>query len=221
MSTAMPLPPQQTIPVPKRCANLPTARGFIVPWFVQWLDGKPEFRMLDRSKWYFAIREQACWICGQSLKGSINAPFVIGPMCTVNRISAEPPCHVECARYAARACPFLSRPNMVRRELEPELAAKVTISEAHVPHNPAVTALYFAREYRVKVEEDNVPLIHLGTPSGVEWFAKGERATRNQVEEAFEKGLKTLREAAQEEGQEAEDDLDRRIVRARAYWPKR
>jgi hypothetical protein len=34
--------------------------------------------------------------------------FVVGPMCGINRNSAEPPSHKECAQWSARNCPFLS-----------------------------------------------------------------------------------------------------------------
>jgi hypothetical protein len=89
-------------------------RGYPVPWFVAWLpDGKPEFRAMDRTKWFRAIREKLCWVCGGKL--GVNVCFVAGPMCGINRTSSEPPSHLECARYSSRNCPFLNNPRMVRR----------------------------------------------------------------------------------------------------------
>jgi hypothetical protein len=42
-------------------------RGFPVPWFVAWFDGKPEFRAMDGLKWIRAVREHLCWVCGGRL----------------------------------------------------------------------------------------------------------------------------------------------------------
>lgn len=213
-------PSQQEIPVPFRLASLPKSRGFIVPWFVAWIDGAPEFRILDKGKMMYAIRSKVCWICGQQMAERHNPPFVVGPMCTVNRISAEPPSHVECARYAVQVCPFIARPHMKRRELEPELEAEAKGHPAALPHNPTVAALFFARGYTVMRDRDGV-LFQMGTPAGVEWYKLGAPATRKEVEEAFEIGLPLLREAAKEEGFAAQKDLERRIVTARDYLPKR
>jgi hypothetical protein len=220
-AAAFPAPVVQSVPVPKRLQDLPVERGFIVPWFVQWINNKPEFRLMDKGKLYFAVEHKVCWVCGKSLKGSVNPPFVVGPMCTVNRISAEPPSHAECARYAARVCPFLARPHMQRREITDDaMQTHITRSEAAIHNNPGVTALYFTREFSM-ISDGRVPLFVLGPPAGVEWYAKGGPATRTQVEEAFEKGVLLLRKDAAAEGKQTLDDFDRRTVRARAYWPKK
>src|SRR5262245_54991717 len=103
-------------PLPSRIAGLPIdpERGYPVPWFVAWHDGKPEFRTADGRKFRQAIRDRLCWVCGQPL--GRHLVFVIGPMCTVNRVTVEPPCHLDCAEFSVRACPFLSKPQMTRRE---------------------------------------------------------------------------------------------------------
>ena len=101
--------------LPARMRGLPVdERGYVVPWFVDWLDGKPEFRAMDRSKFVRAIRERLCWVCGEKL--GVYLTFVAGPMCGINRTSGEPPCHADCALWSALNCPFLSNPRMVRRE---------------------------------------------------------------------------------------------------------
>jgi len=98
------LPPQ-----PERMKGQPEdARGFPVPWFVAWKDGAPIFQAADARKWAKAVKEKRCWLCGKTL--GVHHAFVIGPMCGVNRVTAEPPSHRECAEYALKACPFLSRP---------------------------------------------------------------------------------------------------------------
>src|SRR3954454_7942113 len=93
-------------------------RGYPVPWFVAWFDGEPDFRVMDDVKLHRIARGQdrSCWVCGERL--SRLSAYVIGPMCAVNRVSSEPTSHVECAEYAAQACPFLSNPRRTRQEGE-------------------------------------------------------------------------------------------------------
>src|SRR5215469_14120297 len=101
--------------VPSRIARLPRdPRGYPVPWFVEWIDGKPDFRVMDARKLKLALREPRCWICGGQL-GTYKA-FNFGPISAVNGLSGEPPSHRECAIFAAQACPFLSHPKMRRNE---------------------------------------------------------------------------------------------------------
>jgi hypothetical protein len=101
--------------IPDRIRNLPVdERGYPVPWFVDWIDGKPEFRAMDGRKFDRCINEKLCWVCGERLKKHVA--FVIGPMCTITRTSAEPPSHLDCAEWSVKACPFLSKPQMKRRE---------------------------------------------------------------------------------------------------------
>ena len=102
------------IEMPSRIARLPTDRGFPVPWFVAWIDGKPDFRVIAPGRVAEAVNKGKCWVCGGTLFGT--RAYVVGPMCAVNRTSAEPPSHRDCARYSAKACPFLSRPTMRRRD---------------------------------------------------------------------------------------------------------
>src|SRR4030095_12652609 len=78
--------------MPSRMAKLPRdARGYPVPRFVSWYDGKPDFRIADTRYLEHCFRARTCWLCGELL-GRYLA-FVIGPMCAVNRTTAEPPCH--------------------------------------------------------------------------------------------------------------------------------
>src|ERR1700722_8284381 len=88
--------------------------GYPIPYFVGWVDGKPDFRLADPEKLAVCYRHRRCWLCGEPL-GKFLA-FVIGPMCAINRNTAEPPSHYDCALYACIACPFLSQPKMRRNE---------------------------------------------------------------------------------------------------------
>lgn len=186
--------------MPEKMRSLPVdERGYPVPWFVDWIDGKPEFRAMDGRKYVAAIRESLCWVCGTRL-GNAKV-FVAGPMCGINRTSAEPPSHPECGRWSAQNCPFLSNPNMVRREDE---LVNNTVTRENAPgkailRNPGVTMLWFTREYEVFDDGAGKPLIQMGRPYAVEWWAHGRIATREEVQESIDGGLPALEAIARTE----------------------
>lgn len=199
--TATPLRPEiAALEIPERVRKLPVdKRGYPVPWFVEWIDGAPEFRIMDATKYVRAIREKLCWVCGQRL-GSYLA-FVVGPMCAVNRVSSEPPSHRECAEFAAIACPFLARPHMRRREAGlPEGAD--TIGGLSIDRNPGVALVWITKSYRVE-KVHNGYLVRMGEPREVLCFAEGRRATPAEVRASVVSGLPLLEAEAAKEGMPA------------------
>jgi hypothetical protein len=182
--------------LPARLASLPIDRGYPVPWFVSWIDGVPEFRALDAAKWRQALAASLCWVCGQKL--GRHRVFVIGPMCGVNRITSEPPCHAECAEWSAKHCPFLSRPHATRRDATELLASGGAQEAAGCPldRNPGVTLLWWTRTYATfRAEHGNAGLLlELGAPERVKWITAGRPATRGEALEAIVSGMPALRE---------------------------
>lgn len=177
--------------IPERIRALPIDRGYPVPWFVKWIDGKPEFRVMDGDKFVLALRDKRCWVCGQRM-GKFMA-FVIGPMCAVNRTSAEPPCHYECAAWSAKFCPFLSRPHMVRRE--DEEINNSSLGAHHLPRNPGVGGVWVTTRYtsfKAPGSSSSGLLFEMGAPSRVEWYAEGREATRAEVTASIDSGMPTL-----------------------------
>lgn len=195
-------PELETLPI--RMRSLPLdARGYPVPWFVAWVDGAPEFRAMDPSKWLLAVRDRRCWVCGGAL--GVYLTFVIGPMCGVNRTTSEPACHLDCAQWSARNCPFLSRPHAVRREDSATEPLKVERAGVPIDRNPGVTLLWTTRQFYMFNDGKNKPLIRLGDPTGTQFYANGRLATRAEVEASVESGLPLLLDAAaQQRGAEAE-----------------
>jgi len=189
--------------LPLRLRGLPLDRGYPVPWFVAWSDGRPEFRAADPQKFARAIREKRCWVCGQPL-GKFLA-FVIGPMCAINRTSSEPPCHHECAVWSAQHCPFLSRPHMVRRE--DAISEAAFAGDAAIPRNPGVAGIWTTLTYHVfKAPRDAAMgyLIRMGNAERVEWFAEGRPATRAEVLASIDSGIPLLLEATEREATTAD-----------------
>ena len=186
-------------PLPLRMQDLPIdpQKHIPVPWFVQWIDGKPDFRIMDGAKWRRAVREKLCWVCGRQLGAYLV--FAIGPMCAINRTTSEPPCHLECARWSAMNCPFLSRPHMHRRDGGLPEEAEDTIGGVGIKRNPGVSLLWITRTYTVWRPEGGGHLIEVGPPVDVEWYAEGRKATREEVMESIRTGLPLLEEIAQQE----------------------
>lgn len=202
----------RAVPKPPQIAKLPTNRvGYPIPWFVDRTadspEGDPDFRVADNRKLLDARRFSRCWVCGQP-RGRWGS-FVVGPMCAINRTSAEPPCHAECAVYSARVCPFLITPRMVRRESGTEGYAEP--AGIMLRRNPGVTLVYPSRSFSwYRAHAGNGGMVYdLGDPVGATWWAEGRPATLAEVVESITTGLPALQDVARAEGPLAVIELGR------------
>jgi hypothetical protein len=200
----------RSIPVPPRLRGFPLSdEGYPVPWFVPFIDGKPEFRGMDGAKFKHAVSARRCWLCGGLLGRYLTFP--IGPMCAITRTTAEPPSHLDCAEYAVRVCPFLTQPRMRRNEKDlPESGKVAGIS---IPRNPGVTVLWTCLDYQIF--DSNGTLFRVGEPQHVECWANGQRATKQEILDSIESGYPLLQREADRDGADAIKDLAK--YRARAY----
>jgi hypothetical protein len=213
---------------PPRIAKLPRWRHmgqlFPVPFFVAWLkdgerchagEGEPEFRIADSQKWSACVRKRLCWVCGEKL--GTHMAFPIGPMCSINRVTTEPPAHLECAEFSACACPFLTRPRMRRNEKDmPDHQAP---GGHMIPRNPGVTCIWVTKSYKLFRDENGAPLMQIGDPVSVSWFAEGRNATRAEVMASIDSGYPALLDLAQLDGDEAVAYLAVQREKAMAYLP--
>lgn len=212
---------------PPRIAALPVRRGYPVPWFVEWIvdgksapigEGEPDFRIMSGERWQRAVDSGRCWVCGGPL-GAWRA-FLVGPMCAVNRTSAEPPSHRECAEWSARNCPFMARPHARRREAGmPEGGESAGIA---LMRNPGVGLVWVTKQGRYKryrAHGGSGWLFDIGEPESVSWWAEGRPATRAEIEHSIDTGYPSLRELADEEGPAAVRVLDRYMERAMKLLP--
>jgi hypothetical protein len=197
--------------VPPTMRSLPLDKhGRPVPWFVHWRDDAPDHRVMRAEALRDAVRLKLCWTCGKPRGAYLT--FVIGPMCGVNRVTAEPPSHRECARYSATACPFLTTPQMTRR---PRGVEEGTCAGVSIPRNPGVTLLWTTRSFTLDVlpvaefGANAGTLFRLGDPTAVEWWRQGRPATRAEVLDSIETGMPILREMAEQDGPRALAQLDR------------
>lgn len=221
-------------PLPDRLRRLPVdARGYPVPVFVQWYQlrpgadpeagepgvGYPDFRVTDSRVLERCLHLKECWICGTPL-GRYHT-FVAGAMCAVNRTSAEPPQHHDCATWSARACPFLSRPHAKRRPVADDRGTSKPAG-IMLERNPGVTVVWTSRRdkpFKVPERHGGGILWHMGPPEHVEWWARGRSATRAEVMESIDTGIPALAEIAAKQagGLEA---LERQLHAAYVLLPR-
>lgn len=202
--------------VPSRIDSLPRdRRGYPVPWFVAWDAGKPLFPVLDPEKMRQALKYEKCWVCGQRLGG--YKAFVIGPMCCINRVSAEPPSHFECAQFAVLNCPFMAQP-LAKRTTSDDGTYKGKPVDAPagimIDRNPGVSAIWVTKSFNVE-NHGGKPLWKIGPAHKVSFWAKARKATRAEVEHSVVTGIPILRKVAAQDGAQAMKDLDRQIG---AFW---
>lgn len=207
------------VPMPPRIAALPKdERGYPIPKFVQWVDGAPDFRIMQGEYLFECIHRKRCWVCGEPL--GRNMTFVVGPMCIVNRTSAEPPSHLECGEYSAKVCPFLAIPEM--RRIERGLPEGAEQSGIGIKRNPGVICLWTVRYYNTwnpkeAGGQDGI-LFKMGEPVRVNWWCEGRSASRDEVTQSLNTGLPQLAAAAaqQQGGTEA---LQRAVQHCQVYLP--
>lgn len=195
----------EELQTPPAVARLPRDKhGRPIPWFVHIDDaGIPDFRIIRRGGIEDALRFDLCWVCGRQ-RGR-HAAFVVGPMCAVNRTSAEPPAHLECAVYSAQACPFLTTPTMTRRERGMAEMGVVPPAGVMIPRNPGVALVWSSRTWSTFPDPAGHLLVDIGEPTETSWWAHGRPATRAEALASIESGLPLLR---------AEAEKDRRPARA-------
>lgn len=192
-------------------------RGYPIPWFVDYVNGEPDFRIADGRKLVKAVQDSLCWTCGQSL-GAYKT-FLIGPMCVVNKVSAEPPSHKDCAIFAAKACPFLIMPKAVRREAGLPPKEERQVAGFMIERNPGVTVAWTTKSYSI-MTVSNGWLFRLHTPENLLWFAEGRSATRKEIMHSIESGLPLLQAAAEKDGPNGLLELAQAVAAALPLIPQ-
>jgi hypothetical protein len=191
------------IPIPNRLVGFPLSdEGYPIPYFVPYVDGKPEFRAMDPEKFSHAVRHRKCWLCGGAMGKHLTFP--IGPMCAITRTTAEPPSHLQCAEYAVKACPFLSQPRMRRNEKD--LPKGIGGAGIAILRNPGTTVLWTTLSYKL-FHAGNGYLFKIGDPEHVEAYALGRQATVEELAHSIITGYPILQAHAKLDGLEAEEEL--------------
>jgi hypothetical protein len=191
---------------------------WITPWFVAKTHaGGIDFRVADGGKWRDAVLNQRCWVCGGRL--GVHLTFVLGPMCTVTRTTAEPPCHVDCALWSVANCPFIKNPEMVRRPAPMPEGSK-DAPGISLARNPGVMALWPTRDFKTFKDHEGRYLMRVGDPTGVvHWYAQGHKATRQEILASIHSGLPSLTALAEEQGPDTLTALFVQVNAAQQFLP--
>lgn len=188
-------------PLPPKMNKRPLDhRGYPVPWFVAYVNGVWDFRVIDTPKLNIAVQQNLCWLCGRRLNKWHT--FVIGPMCAISRTTAEPPCHYECAKYAAMACPFLTLPESRRNDAGLPDGTQEPAG-VFIKGNPGICCLYSTQQrYRWWYPDASVPkyLIRMPRAERIEFYCHGRPATTEERTRAVDKALEMLQAAAAIDG---------------------
>lgn len=157
-------------PMPERIARLPrTASGYPIPFFVAYVDGVPDLKLLDGRKQLVCIQNRLCGICGESVEPGEIA-FITGPKGVENRVCTDPGMHEGCAEYAVHVCPFMVRPNARR---SPKHHPDSLPSMGAIDERPEKTAIYLTRHYVPRQTNSGAILIRLYAPIRLRWFVDG------------------------------------------------
>ena len=141
--------------IPKELSHLKVdPRGYPIPFFVSYVDGKPEFRFLNTDRVLMIIDKKLCHICGKKLPKDY-CYFIAGPLGLKNGISSDAGMHRVCAEFSLKACPHLFFQNADYR-VNDELAKKYHRA-AHpslITTKPDILYLVKASKFK-RVDEDN------------------------------------------------------------------
>lgn len=139
--------------IPDRLQRFPKWKGYPIHYtvFVE-PDGTPNFRSMDENRRINAFENNLCHLCGWKLKAGPYA-FIGGPMCVEAHRFVDGPMHIECAEYAARACPFLNSPTGRYSKFAESNAGQYDQDSQHVVYDsvanvrPARMGLVVAKGY--------------------------------------------------------------------------
>lgn len=157
------------IEVPARVAALPVDdRGYPVPHSVKWIEGKPDFRVIDPVKWHAAIKHRCCGLCGQPL--GVRMAFVGGDKSIANRLFVDLPMHRDCAIYALQACPFLAAPKFAFSRAIDDLAVHSAVSD----DRPSRFGLGIAKAFVLGQLPSKELVLHAAEFESITWWAHGQ-----------------------------------------------
>lgn len=101
-------------PIPSFLSHLKTDRGYPIPYFAAFVDGRVDFRMMDAKRQRVCMAYRKCAVCSKPLDEI--AYLITGPLGLSNRVSSDTWMHKACAEFSLSACPHLAYLKHERRE---------------------------------------------------------------------------------------------------------
>jgi len=137
--------------IPKELSHLKIdSRGYPIPYFVSYINGKPEFRFIQPERIMMIIERKVCHICGKPLPKDF-CYFISGPMGLQNRISTDAGMHRVCAEFSLIACPHLFFQKSERRHND-ALAQTIDKGRAIIVDKPDTLFLVKCDKWKVIFE---------------------------------------------------------------------
>lgn len=154
--------------IPQCLSHLPLHGALPIPWSTPMHQGRPNFRATDLAKHNMSVRFGLCGVCGKH----IAAPpytFLVGPVCIAEGFVFGTPLHAQCARAALTLCPFLSRWEWERSEVDPGLVQIVPREE--LPPKPTRPGLATLDAYTYQEGPLRGLYTRLPQPLQVQWWS--------------------------------------------------
>jgi hypothetical protein len=92
--------------IPDFLSHLSTFNGYPVPFVQMYIDGRPDFRVIDPERSDECVNDKLCAICGRGL--GEYCYFIGGQLCKQKHLFLDAPMHEQCAEFASKTCPFVS-----------------------------------------------------------------------------------------------------------------
>ena len=164
------------ISLPQCMEHLPTdPRGYPVPNFATYRNGKYDFTEVDPAAYGNAIVYKRCHITGLALGKEIA--FVGGPISIGNRAFSDAGMLPDAARYAMQACPFIAAPKFAyAARTAPKAGGHLS------PDRPKIFGLGVASSYRVESRGGQVIIFASEWVKPVEWWKDGVRVNPDTLE---------------------------------------
>lgn len=148
-------------------------RGYPIPKFAAIIDGKPDFRVLDRDALIRCIKGRLCAICGTKMNR--QCAFVGGPISMQHRQFTDGPMHYACAKYALQVCPMLAAPSFAYRKMETAPPGYVLVENA-MTERPEKFGLGVSYEYAAAANAEGHVIVKASIwMQPIEWWKHGER----------------------------------------------
>lgn len=157
----------QQLQIPQKLRQRPRFRGLPIP-FTTFMneDGTPDFRVLDEYNRLLCIERCLCALCGQGLRHGKPMVFIGGENCCTHGKFLDPPMHVDCALYAAAACPFLSGDQTYRTG---QHKGAVGVYPGASAERPVRMGLYYCLGYRPVNLSGQGICIQAGLSQRIDW----------------------------------------------------
>ena len=174
---SLPPYPKNAPPMPESVQKLPTFQGWPVPWFVEEPPEGHEYdlRVVSEAKRRRAMDYRLCGICGGEIPDPGWVAFIGGNLSVQNRLFSDPGSHEECARYAAKVCPYLAGTMRQHTDVDPEKyeATGKLIKQVLMVERPDRMAIYCVTKYEqvmVRTPEGKQLLIQVPKkPRKLDW----------------------------------------------------